>query len=61
MNFNLPKEPVDKYRIDWWETYREEKVKHCHAVCYIDTPYREFDPDSNFGASITDDWMIFED
>lgn len=59
--FNLPDEPVDRYRIEWWSTEFGEYVNRCHAVYYVDADYREVCPGDGSGARIVDQWMVYRD
>lgn len=64
MELTLPKEPVDKYRVDFWSLSISEHwyyIKSMSATYYVNTPYAEYRPGVKHGAPLVDDWMLAED
>ena len=62
--FNLPEEPVDGYRIDWWRVSTSRDwyyINKMHAIYYVNTPWNEYAPENKGGAALVDDWMIYKD
>lgn len=59
----LPKQPIDRYRLDWYQLSLSESwcyIGKKHAIYYVDTPYEEVGK-SKGGVPLVDDWMIYED
>jgi hypothetical protein len=66
MKFELPKEPIDKYKIEWWSISvydNDYYLYHKCAIYYINTPYNEQElgiaSENNF-VPLVNDWMIYE-
>lgn len=68
--FELPDEPVDQYRIDWWEldlNYEElildyGALVHYHVIYHVNSPWDDFCGDTQVkGADFVNQWQLFRD
>lgn len=47
MSVEIPAEPIDGHRVDWWVLNHDHaELVHHHAIYHVDTPFAEVEPDS---------------
>lgn len=57
--FELPDEPVDKYRVEWW-TLNVQGVQAHHAIYHVNSTWEEICPDDERpGAPFINHWQLF--
>ena len=63
MPIQLPTEPVDLFRVEWWTlNHVRFALERRHAIYHVNTPWADVVPDDRrHGVAFVDDFAIYAD